>query len=279
MPERVNEDNTVEEQEADFEVLSVFAEHEVSPHQAVPLRRAFVQTESDGQARPGQLSSFVSDKDDLALSLYLLLLTLARTLPSQSVALPSFRWASLLRRGSAKGTRDLVSRAWRRLERRSLVELEREGRLTRVTLLREDGSGKLYRHPGKTDELYFKLPVEYWTQGHHASLTLPGRAMLLVALSLGDEFVLPAVQVPRWYGVSADTARRGLKQLVEVDLLGFSTSRKKAPESPGGFTFQRYYTLRPPMGPHSHPSSASERREDDDWIAPLPSIVPGPAEK
>jgi hypothetical protein len=116
-----------------------------------------------------------------------------------------------------------VSRTWKRLEEARLISRVRgEGGKTRVAVLREDGSGKKYRHPHKTGELYFGLPFEYWTADKrwHETLTMPAKVMLLVTLSLRqEEFALPQERVPEWYEISSDTAGRGFAELQEHDVL------------------------------------------------------------
>ena len=60
--------------------------------------------------------------------------------------------------------------------------------------------------------------------------------MLLIALSLSDDFRLPAEDVPDWYGISADTASRGLRGLIDHELLVMRKHFKTAPLSPVGYT-------------------------------------------
>ncbi len=47
------------------------------------------------------------------------------------------------------------------------------------------------------------------------TLSLPGKAVLLIAHSLRPGFALPVEKAPEWYGISADTAQRGLAELVK----------------------------------------------------------------
>jgi hypothetical protein len=71
--------------------------------------------------------------------------------------------------------------------------------------------------------------------------------MLLIALSLKSGFVLPYEQVPRWYGVSEDTALHGLPGLEHEGLLRYRKTIRTAPLAPQGFTEERHYTLMPPF--------------------------------
>lgn len=145
-----------------------------------------------------------------------------------------------------------ISKIWRRLdETRHLLRRDRRGRLAKITSLREDGLGKAYAYPtGNTrDERYLKLPYEYWTADEHwyRSLPLRAKAMLLVALSLPPGFVLPTNRAPEWYGISSDSADRGLRDLANAGLLQRRLTVKKAPQSPLGFTQEYHHTLLPPF--------------------------------
>ena len=71
--------------------------------------------------------------------------------------------------------------------------------------------------------------------------------MLLIALSLRSGFVLPVDRVKAWYGISRDTAGRGLHTLRENRLLFAHDERKKAPLAPDGFTQERHYYLQTPF--------------------------------
>ena len=113
----------------------------------------------------------------------------------------------------------------------------------------EDASGVQYVHPSRAREAYFKLPYAYWLDGWNVKLDLPAKAMLLIAMSLEDGFVLPVEKAKQWYGISADTAARGLKTLADEELLTSRGVRKKAPLAPLGFSYDRRYTLGSPFGP------------------------------
>jgi hypothetical protein len=143
-------------------------------------------------------------------------------------------------------------RTWNWLEEQQLVQSARRGRLREIRFLREDGSGRPYRHPGKDEERrgdYFKLPYVYWHGSYPGRLGLPAKSLLLIALSLGDDFLLPHERGATWYGLSRDTVARGLSTLLRLGLLHVRLVEKKAPLSPKGVTLERRYTLRPPFGP------------------------------
>jgi hypothetical protein len=133
-----------------------------------------------------------------------------------------------------------------------LIESERQGRWRRVTLLMDDGSGRPYRHPGDkglAEERgdYFKLPYSYWRGRFNNRLGLPAKAVLLIALSLQDDFVLPTERGAGWYGLSRDTVRKGLRDLRLLGILSMREVQKDAPLTAKGFTLERHYMLRDPF--------------------------------
>jgi hypothetical protein len=145
----------------------------------------------------------------------------------------------------------LISKTWTWLERQQLIRTQRRGRLREVILLMEDGSGRGYRHPGEQGAEdrghYFKLPYAYWHGNFQNRIGLPAKAVLLIALSLRDDFILPTERGAEWYGLSRDTVRKGLRDLRLLGLLSMREERKDAPLSKHGFTLERRYTLQPPF--------------------------------
>jgi len=93
------------------------------------------------------------------------------------------------------------------------------------------------------------LPYGYWLDGHAAQLKLPGKAMLLVAMTLLDWFSLPFAKGPVWYGIGTSTVERGIRELRRSDLLDANLTWKKAPLTTTGWTQDMRYRLRPPFGP------------------------------
>lgn len=83
--------------------------------------------------------------------------------------------------------------------------------------------------------------------------------MLLIALSLEDGFILPYERAKPWYGLSGDTAGRGLRALQHADLLAVRKEYREAPLAPEGYTQRLHYTLKPPFGPKG---SASRKAPD-----------------
>jgi len=233
--------------------IEALLERSKRPNNALPIRRTFLQQGTLRHPQPGPLAELVHRHDERALDQYLLLHAAASADP-WNVDLPAATWARAMGLAGETAT-SAVSKTWRRLEDLGLVARTRSRRLASVTLLREDGSGEPYTHPGRgrDREPYFKLPYAYWTdeQEWHRTLKLPAKAVLLIALSLRDDFILPAERAPDWYDLSPDSADRGLRMLRQKGLLQRRTELKVAPLSAIGVTEEFHYTLKPPFGPHA----------------------------
>jgi len=210
----------------------------------VPIRRSFVQAPVRGGGA-GPLAHFVTQRRGRTLDLYLLMHAVASAKPFD-VRFPAAVWARALGIAGHATASSMVSKQWTWLESERLIASRRSGRLREVTLLREDGSGDTYVHPGKEGN-YFKLPYAYWQGNFHNRMDLPAKAVLLIALSLQDDFLLPTKQGAAWYGISRDTVRKGLRILLLLGILEMHEVRKKAPLAPLGFTLERRYTLREPF--------------------------------
>lgn len=216
----------------------------------VPISRAFLQTRRRGGG-PGPLSWFVKARRRRALDLYLLTHALASDAP-YDVALPAKEWALAIGLPDTPSSRVFISESWTWLEKHQLLRTARDGRLRRVWLLEESGSGKPYTHginqQGRKLD-YFKLPHAFWREGWHQRLDLPATTVLLIGLSLRSTFKLPHERGAEWYGLSRDTIRRGLAQLRQHQLLTTRTIWKPTPISPTGATEERLYTLTGPFAP------------------------------
>lgn len=219
---------------------------------SVPLRRVFVQQGVQRDPRPGPLAGLLRAHDERALDLFVLHRAVASADP-WDVTRDARVWARALGlHRDRDGGVAAVSKTWRRLETvHVLVRRERRSRMAKIISLREDGLGGPYTHPtgSRRDERYFKLPYEYWTEGAHwyRTLTFRAKAMLLVSLSLPAGFVLPTQRVPEWYGISADSADRGLRELDKAGLLRREITVKKAPQAPLGIAQEYHHTLLPPF--------------------------------
>lgn len=227
---------------------------ERSGRQAVPLRRSFTQLRSKGGGA-GPLSLFVSQRRRRALDLYLLAHAAASSEP-WDVALPATVWARMLGL-QGRGALSAVSRQWTWLERQRLISTHRHDAMRKITLLREDGSGAPYSHPGVADDGerpegdYFTLPYAYWQLGLPDRIDLPTKAVLLIALSRPDDFILPLEHAAKWYAISPDSLRTGLRLLQTLGFLERRVLRESAPLTAAGFREERRYTLRPPFGPRT----------------------------
>ena len=218
-----------------------------------PVRISFLQLADGNVKSPGPIAEFVTNGDHRGLLLFLLAITKATTAPWDT-ALPASVWARALGVAlpSTKGAVSGISKTWLRLEARKLIARSRKQRMAHITLLREDGSGAEYTHPADEGG-YFKLPAAFWLSGPTTAtrwfrvLTLPEVAMLLVAASHKRGFRLPFEDAPKWYGISADTASRGLHGLADRGLLAIDSTYKKAPLAPRGYTSENRYTLQPPF--------------------------------
>jgi hypothetical protein len=159
---------------------------------------------------------------------------------------------------TARSARGLVSKIMRRLGDRKLIDRGRSGRLLAITLLREDGSGQPYEDPF-AEGSYFSLPHAYWLEQHYRTLSLAAKVMLLIALSLQDDFYLAYERAKAWYGISADTAGRGLRELVAAGILVAERAWVKNHRSDTGWIEERHYRL---TGPYAKERPDSTHRTD-----------------
>jgi hypothetical protein len=245
-----------EQQEAIAALLDSAGRHTKS----VPLRNTFVQRGTQRQPEPGALAGLVRSHGDRALELYLLLRASASSSP-WDVTRDARVWARLLGLPTPKDDgANAVSKLWRSLDQtHHLVRRQRRGRLLEVTPLLEDGTRRPYAYPkGGKPDLYFKLPYAYWTapQAWYRTLSLPAKAVLLIGMSLKPDFVLPTEKAPRWYGVSTDSAEKGLTELRQHGLLERRTVLKSAPLAPLGKTQEHHYAL---LSPFTRPASGTSR--------------------
>ena len=226
----------------------------------VPIRRTFLQGGPQQAPEPGPLAGFVTAHDERALDLYLLVLAIASHEPWRA-ELAGRVWGRALGLGEDKSALATVSKTFRRLEERSLIERSRTGRRLSVALLREDGSGAAYEAPNKP-ERWFRLPFAYWDPQlrWYERLSLPAKAVLLVSASLRSPFYLPYDKSKAWYGISSDSAAKGLTELTRVGLLTARSEQKVAPLSPEGYTTTRYYTLTPGLAAEVPERRVARRR-------------------
>lgn len=213
---------------------------------AVPIRRAFAQQGEQRAPRPGPLAALVRAGDVNGLDLFLAH-RLAATSEPYDVTRDSSFWARVLSLPADKASSVTVSRTFARLEKWGLVSRDRRGRLARITSLREDGSGHQYSPPGGRWDRYFRLPFAYWENDWHLQLSLPAKAVLLIGMTLNPGFILPEEKGPAWYGISADTIGRGVRELRGHDLLTTRTILVEDAYSKSFSKAESRHTLRPPF--------------------------------
>jgi len=214
-----------------------------SKRRAVPIRRSFVRADVTG-ARPG-LGEMVRRHDARALDLYLLVLAQASG-GKFDVTHPAAVWARALDLDGDIGNA-AVSKTLARLVAYRLLARDRVGRQSHLSLLREDGTGDPYTHPGAVKDAYLQLPHAYWTDTWHAQLMLPAKAALLIARSLPPRFFLNIESAPKQYALSADTLADGLQELVKHRLLERLIRHHIDPLSALGYKKEYTYRLLPPF--------------------------------
>jgi hypothetical protein len=228
-----------------------------SRRDAVPIRERFLQIRGD-PPEPGPLSELVRGGYDHALDVYLLILAATSSPPHRLYINPDF-WALLTRKRS-QSLRNARRVLYRSLDALSDLELIRQETHLGVPLYRildESGSGNAYFHPATRGDRYLTLPHAYWERGFDRRLELPGKVVLLLARSLKPEsFTLPLANAMQWYGVSPDTLRRGMDELVKAKLVRYTKEDVASAKAPRGTVVRRTYTL---LGPVAHKKPAQRR--------------------
>jgi hypothetical protein len=210
----------------------------------IPLSRAFLRRPKP--RRPGPFQQFVTGRKTRAFDVYGLIHGVASSEP-YDVALPAMVYGRALALPETASTETSVRNAISFLEEVKLVRTRRDGRLRRVTLLRDDGTGLPYTGPVGGAHGYFRIPWEYYTERWNDQLKLPGRAALVIALSQGPAFTLPAEHAAKWYGISADTIARGFKELEDLGLLRKWQTSKRTPAARYGVAKVNHYALTGPF--------------------------------
>jgi hypothetical protein len=221
---------------------------ETTNRSALPIRKTFVQQRKGEGYVGGPLHKLVASQDQHGFDQYLLLHARASG-GDWSVTRGAPMWARAMGREANPTGLTAVSKAWARLEKHRLIRRSRSGRRARIELLREDGSGDSYTRPKTGADPWFNLTYDYWLDHWHQQLTLPGKAMLLIALSLDDGFYLPFTRVDAWYSISRNTAQRGMSDLVDNGLIEKDEEWVEDALSDIGHRVVVRYTLRPPFGP------------------------------
>jgi hypothetical protein len=247
----------------------------------VPIRLDFVQQGHGATTAPGPLSRFLRSHDDRGLEAYLFLHAMASAHAPYSCVLPSGAWVRVLGLAddaTMMSARGAVSKIMKRLADRNLVTRGRTKRRAAITLLREDGLGELFERPmGRSRaERWLQLPHAYWAERHYRNLSLPAKTMLLIALTQRDRFQLPEERAPKWYGVSADSAGDGLRELVAEGLLQRDHIWEEDHRSDTGWTKRHLYTTIGSFSKAARAKAAKIRSGDVDEALDLNLIQEGP---
>ena len=196
-----------------------------------PIRREFVQKRhidglpGDPSTGPGPLSKLLRTPHALELLLLVYAVTTGRDF---GVTERSQLWARAagIYLSADKGASVAVSRQWEHLEKLGLIERRQHGRLKRIVkrheLGRVGGMTADYTVPtGTKSDVYFRVPFAYWRQDWHLKLNMPGKAVLLAAMSRRKEtFTLPQdTRGAQALGLKRHTMARGIDELVHHKLL------------------------------------------------------------
>ncbi|MET7824668.1 hypothetical protein ABZT23_08315 [Streptomyces sp. NPDC005386] len=196
-----------------------------------PIRREFVQRSNvealpgEPSTGPGPLSKLLRTPHALELLLLVYAVTTGRDF---GVTERSQLWgrAAGIYMLADKGASVAVSRQWEHLEKLGLIERRQHGRFKRIVKLHEIGRvGSVtvpYSVPtGSKTDVYFRVPFAYWREDWHRKLNMPGKAVLLAAMSRRKEiFTLPQdTRGARALGLGRHTMARGIEELLKHELL------------------------------------------------------------
>lgn len=214
---------------------------ERSGRAAVPLRTSFAYKR--GGLSP--LARLVMASDQRALQAYLLIHAVCSSEP-WDCCYPSHTWVrthGLRKNAELTSARAAVSKTHRRLANAKLLAVARRGRLAQLTLLKEDGSGEPYSRPLTRSDPWFSLPYFYWSTNDYQRLALAETAMLLVALSLPPRFYLSFESMKRSYGISGQTARKGMNGLERRGIIRSWQDYRIDPSKPTGWRKDWWFEL------------------------------------
>ncbi|WP_019287889.1 MULTISPECIES: hypothetical protein [Arsenicicoccus] len=224
-----------------------------------PLGKTFIQNpDRTASSRRAPLAQFVTHRDHRGLLALLMLHTIISSGDHEdgwSASLPLPVWArafATTATATDASAKSAATKILTRLQARHLIERRHGGpRAVVITLLSPDGSAEPYTRPigAAATSRFIRLNHRFWTEEWDTHLSLPAVAMLLVALHEKPGFPLPTERMPAWYGWSADTAERGLRELRDNGLLHVERRTRTSPLSPTGLSTQNLYTLQAPFDP------------------------------
>ncbi|WP_454116067.1 hypothetical protein [Microbacterium aurum] len=229
------------------------------PSRTVAVRNSFVQGGTKGSPTPGPIAAMVKAHDRQGLDLFLLHRLMASAEPWDA-GKDAGVWSRAL--GLAESDQQMhaerVSRIFRRLdESYHLVTRDKARRNGKVTSLCEDGEGDPYTSPTKH---YFRVPFEYWEEEWHRKLSMPGKVVLLIALTQKPGFVIPSTQVKSWYGISDDTWANGIGELMRAQLLTGNRGKERNWMKGRAFNYDIEYSLVSRIDTRSRPGFQGRRK-------------------
>ncbi|MFJ8607330.1 hypothetical protein ACIRH0_09090 [Streptomyces sp. NPDC093675] len=196
-----------------------------------PIRREFVQKShikslpGDPSTGPGPLSKLLRAPHALELLLLVYAVTTGRDFGVTERSQLWARAAGIYMRPD-KGASVAVSRQWEHLEKLGLIERRQHGRFKRIVKRHEIGQVAGITLPysvptGAKSDVYFRVPFAYWREDWHLKLNMPGKAVLLAAMSRRKEtFTLPQdTRGAQALGLSRHTMARGIEELLKHELL------------------------------------------------------------
>ncbi|GAA1250448.1 hypothetical protein GCM10009633_23990 [Janibacter melonis] len=238
------------QREAAREVTFLMGRHEGRPTRrglGAPVRVGFLDDGAGGHPMATLLSSRSGSgggrggKTRLALLLSLLWVAGGE---GHSATRPASFWARLIGLPDPQGTgARAINSTWAELETRGFVSIRRSrvsGEVPTVTLMNEARPGQPYQTPtGEEGDRYLRVPERLWTMGKlDQELTGAGLAMLVIAIRTYDmanrkqSLTFPAVTFKERYGLGESTRKKGLQNLVDLDILDRSDSLT---DDDGGF--------------------------------------------
>ena len=218
------------------------------------IRHVLVQLPNDQASRVSTVGRLLTARKHRALVLYLMLLMCWPWLRERRHPLEAAVWVRGLT--TAKGltwSASTLSRAWTDLEEAGLIVRRRVGRNVLIEPRREDGAAE-YTVPMKERDrwnTYFVVPDTFWLDETFATLTFPGLAVLLIIASQtskNSECTLPYERAKEWYGLSARSVQKGIKDLEKHDLIHKRAEVFTAALSPTGVSVWMHYSLTGPYG-------------------------------
>ena len=245
------------------------------------MHSSFVQTPpvAERADRGAKLGQLVRSRSASYLDAYLLIQAMASSNPPYEVWYPAQSWVHALGLNTATGSdsrtvspaaRSQWSKIIRKLVETKLITRHRSSNKMQYVLLDESGDGSPYVRSTKLEQgTWFMIPHAYWIDGHYMTMTLAAKAMLLVALSSKEKFVLPFDRVQDWYGLSASTARRGFKELEDLGILSYDQGWRAEPKSKTTWAEVRTYTLHGVWSLASRRKSISQRPPRTTATAPV----------